>query len=234
MKPVVCRRVVGRLPPSPRKKWWFYLVRSLGFHPSLPLTTGTFNLVVKEPNRLPPERRAFSPMRRHTSATPPVLETCTSYLLPALTVNPLQQWDFHCFSTLETSSHLSALSSRRTFGARNGPLPPHKHQCPFGTRLVQHERRRKLITWKKTLIGGSSRKTLKPFEELCPRMNAPWPEPICRINLYLLRCWTSDESFDKFVQLATHTALGEFFIPDASRRAQGGGFTAAFFCRAMV
>jgi hypothetical protein len=60
-------------------------------------------------------------------------------------------------------------------------------------------------------------------------MNAPWPEPICRINLYLFRCWTSDESFDKFVQLATHTALGELFIPDASRRAQGGGFTAEVF-----
>src|SRR5579885_2416520 len=47
-------------------------VRSLGFHPSLPLTTGTFNLVVKEPNRLPPKRRAFSPARRHkcTSVCP--------------------------------------------------------------------------------------------------------------------------------------------------------------------
>ena len=39
-----------------------YLVRSLELmlEPFL-LTTGTFNLVVKEPNRLPPERRAFSP-----------------------------------------------------------------------------------------------------------------------------------------------------------------------------
>jgi hypothetical protein len=130
LKPVVCRRVVGRLPPSPRKKWWFYLVRSLGFHPSLPLTTGTFNLVVKEPNRLPPERRAFSPMRRHTSATPPVLETCTSYLLPALTVNPLRQWDFHCFSTLETSSQLfgpqfseDPVSAQRNATSAHTPVP---------------------------------------------------------------------------------------------------------------
>jgi hypothetical protein len=48
--------------------------------PNLPtLTTGTFNLVVKEPNRLPPERRAFSPVQRHTTAPLPVLETDPSY-----------------------------------------------------------------------------------------------------------------------------------------------------------
>jgi len=29
-----------------------YLVRSLGFKPEIALTTGTFNLVVKEPNRI--------------------------------------------------------------------------------------------------------------------------------------------------------------------------------------
>jgi len=39
------------------------------------LTTGTFNLVVKEPNRLPPERRAFSPDWIHTNAASAVLET---------------------------------------------------------------------------------------------------------------------------------------------------------------
>jgi len=64
LKPVVCRRVVGR-PPSPplettgwpplaaslRKELprMVYLVRSLGFSPeSFHLTTGTFNLVVKD------------------------------------------------------------------------------------------------------------------------------------------------------------------------------------------
>jgi len=108
LKPVVCRRVVGRPPPSARNQWWHYLVRSLGFHPSLPLTTGTFNLVVKEPNRLPPERRAFSPVQvcgdpSETLAptqNPPVLETYTSYPFRAMAVNPLCRLDFHRFSTL--------------------------------------------------------------------------------------------------------------------------------------
>ena len=171
-------------------------------------------------------------MRRHTSATPPVLETCTSYLLPALTVNPLLQWDFHRFSTLETSSQLSLVgpqfsedlrSAQRTATSAQSPVP-FRHTASSARAQAEVDN-----SWKKTFIGGSSRKTLKPFEELCPRMNAPWPEPICRINLYLLRCWASDESFDKFAQLATHTALGELFIPDASRKAQGGGFTVALF-----
>jgi len=63
LKPVVCRRVVGRLPsPSLEKDGMAttrsfseelprmaYLVRSLGFSPeSFHLTTGTFNLVVKD------------------------------------------------------------------------------------------------------------------------------------------------------------------------------------------
>jgi len=49
LKPVVCRRVVGRLPPSRSKAWdglscEIARIRTRDFH----LTTGTFNLVVKD------------------------------------------------------------------------------------------------------------------------------------------------------------------------------------------
>ncbi len=43
-----------------------YLVRSFRTNARIrSLTTGTFNRVVKDPNRLPPERRAFSSRRTH-------------------------------------------------------------------------------------------------------------------------------------------------------------------------
>ena len=76
LKPVVCRRVVGRLPPLPRRgamdlSCEIARIRTRDFH----LTTGTFNLVVKDRSASPPERRVFSP-GDHTEARPTVLETC--------------------------------------------------------------------------------------------------------------------------------------------------------------
>jgi hypothetical protein len=67
-----------------------YLVRSLGFHPSLPLTTGTFNLVVKELNRLPPERRAFSPVQTALAGLSPTGRIRDSPTQICLSSKPVQ------------------------------------------------------------------------------------------------------------------------------------------------
>jgi len=74
LKPDVCRRVVGRLPSSIARKDGMAttripLRRSSGLSceiartwtRAIHLTTGTFNLVVKDRTSIPPERRGFSP-----------------------------------------------------------------------------------------------------------------------------------------------------------------------------
>jgi hypothetical protein len=51
-------------------------VSTLGLEPELfLLTTGTFNLVVKDRTAFPPQRRVFSPERVANQATRAVLET---------------------------------------------------------------------------------------------------------------------------------------------------------------
>jgi len=62
LKPVVRRRVVRRTAHSSSKRavglsCEIARIRTRDFH----LTTGTFNLVVKDRIAFPPERRAFSP-----------------------------------------------------------------------------------------------------------------------------------------------------------------------------
>jgi len=55
-------------------------VSTLGLEPEhFFLTTGTFNLVVKDRKRRPPERDVFSPERSRTNANPSVLETLVRY-----------------------------------------------------------------------------------------------------------------------------------------------------------
>jgi hypothetical protein len=63
-------------PPLPREGTKTNFVSTLGLEPEpFLLITGTFNLFVKEPNRLPPERCAFSPEQIHTVMNLSVLET---------------------------------------------------------------------------------------------------------------------------------------------------------------
>ena len=51
-------------------------VSTLGLEPELfLLTTGTFNLVVKDRTAFPPQRRVFSPERVTKQTAPSVLET---------------------------------------------------------------------------------------------------------------------------------------------------------------
>ena len=63
------------------------------------LTTGTFNLVVKDRTRLPPERRAIQSGRSATRALQPSSKLLRNYRLRRLAVNPLNPQDFHLLFT---------------------------------------------------------------------------------------------------------------------------------------
>jgi hypothetical protein len=75
---------------------------------AISLTTGTFNLVVKDRFAFPPERRVFSPgrillpslrsdgqVKNPSLHNPPVLETYKSYRSAGSTVNLLHSQHFH-------------------------------------------------------------------------------------------------------------------------------------------
>ena len=63
------------------------------------LTTGTFNLVVKDRISTPPERRE-SVRPRHTNVPSAVLETLQTYRVAKNPVNPRIAQDLHRFSTM--------------------------------------------------------------------------------------------------------------------------------------
>jgi len=65
LKPVVCRRVVGRLPPLPRREMVVYLVRSLGFEPESSSHDWHVQPSCQRTEPLPPER-ALSVQYRNT------------------------------------------------------------------------------------------------------------------------------------------------------------------------
>jgi len=65
LKPVVCRRVVGRLPPRPRREVVVYLVRSLGFQPEPSSHDWHVQPSCQRTESLPPER-ALSVQSRDT------------------------------------------------------------------------------------------------------------------------------------------------------------------------
>jgi hypothetical protein len=122
LKPDVCRRVVGRQTrasscqllafsksqkretnrPKPghhhalEEAWWIYLVRSLGFEPESSSHDWHVQPSCQRPNRLPPERRAFSPGRAKPCQSSKLLERNLSKLrAPCVTVNLLHTQDFH-------------------------------------------------------------------------------------------------------------------------------------------
>ena len=104
-----------------------YLVRTLGLVPEpFNLTTGTFNLVVKD-RFATTEVGAFSSEQRHTSATLPVLETCTSYWF----CWALSTWATHRFCT--ESSQLSAVSFQQG-RTRNRTHLPDASKCLISAR----------------------------------------------------------------------------------------------------
>src|SRR5690348_8576574 len=63
-----------------------YFVRSLGLESSFHLTTGTFNQIVKDQSRTPPERLVFD--FRPVSFRRPVLETCCLHAASATRDEP--------------------------------------------------------------------------------------------------------------------------------------------------
>jgi len=142
LKPVVCRRVVGRLPPRPRREVVVYLVRSLGFQPEPSSHDWHVQPSCQRTESLPPER-ALSVQSRDTSASLPVLETCTNYASCAATVNPLRVQDFHLFSTTVSALKPSGLAFRtasavrnllrRSLSARDKTHLPHRARAHFGT-----------------------------------------------------------------------------------------------------
>ena len=69
LKPVVCRRVVGRLPPRPRRGMAVYLVRSLGFQPEPSSHDWHVQPSCQRTDPLPPER-ALSVQCRNTQVRP--------------------------------------------------------------------------------------------------------------------------------------------------------------------
>jgi hypothetical protein len=69
LKPVVCRRVVGRLPPRPRRGMAVYLVRSLGLAPEPSSHDWHVQPSCQRTDPLPPER-ALSVQSRDTQVRP--------------------------------------------------------------------------------------------------------------------------------------------------------------------
>jgi hypothetical protein len=87
-------------------------IRTRDFH----LTTGTFNLVVKDRSASPPERRVFSPgdqfsicIKNDRLSSKLVLGTSVSYAFIAKTVNPLHQQVFHPLFTMRSRESRQAL-----------------------------------------------------------------------------------------------------------------------------
>jgi len=169
LKPVVCRRVVGRLPPPPRKKRWIYLVRSLGFQPETSSHDWHVQPSCQRPIRISAWAARFQSRRSSlvysTKARPTVLETCVretrlNYAFATMTVNPLCSQDFHLFPT--TRSHYMRFSCTRQNASPDRLLC--KNQCQFGTS------RRGRHSLDKRSLWRFLRKTQNPFEALCPRI----------------------------------------------------------------
>ena len=168
------------------------------------LTTGTFNLIVKDRKQDPPEGTVFSPERSCTGATSSVLETFQTYRAELLTVNPLCSQDFHLFFTLG-ELRPEEPSFARPWTAEGGrPHVGNSHAGSFletatrvlplllgpsfarlgGQECPRHTRRRKSLNLRKDHLEVVATNA-KPFEEPCPRMTAPWPELISEYLLCL-------------------------------------------------
>ena len=131
LKPVVCRRVVGRLPPRPRREVVVYLVRSLGFQPEPSSHDWHVQPSCQRTDPLPPER-APSVQSRDTQVRP-----CLSSKLVQTTrlARPLSTHCWHristCFPQPGSAPRLRGLSSSLSFrtasAGRNLLLALYKH-----------------------------------------------------------------------------------------------------------
>ena len=144
------------------------------------LTTGTFNLVVKDriafrlsgalPDRTRPT--ATDPLRPRNSAT------CNQErLCPVANLLNVSCAAAHC----QPRAHRESLWKTGTGGMlREQPAtcvrdctapnpPPEQHPLPRGEEAP---------TFRLKTVWRFLRLTRKPFEDLCPRIQIPWPEPI--------------------------------------------------------
>ena len=103
------------------------------------LTTGTFNLVVKDRIAIRLSG-ALQSEQTHTSANLPVLETLQSYRGWCDTVNSQESQDFHKIYTLWRES---IDSTGRNFSVR---LRTTDHYFRLGRSISRHEPRRKSVT----------------------------------------------------------------------------------------
>jgi len=140
LKPVVCRRVVGRLPPIPRREMVVYLVRSLGFQPEPSSHDWHVQPSCQRTEPLPPER-ALSVQSRDTQVRP-----CLSSKLVQTTRLP-RRLSTHCDHRISTcfpqpGSAPKLLSFRTASAVRNllalcrtrdKTHLPHRTHAHFGT-----------------------------------------------------------------------------------------------------
>jgi hypothetical protein len=184
-----------------------YLVRTLGLVPEpFNLTTGTFNLVVKDRTafrlsgaysvQADPENERERPhlQRIRLSSKPCKVTRC---VLPLSTHCPHRI--FTCFPQLDGNCGDS--SAQRNTTSASAPV------AYSGTQPFQARARRKSLISKK-IVWRFLRKPLKPFKALTPRIPAPWPELIQvlpnRYSLLLLLDAGRATRVAQYVRLATH------------------------------
>jgi hypothetical protein len=90
-----------------------------------------------------------------------------------------------------------------TRGAQSASIRATKGVFRRDVDSFRHEPRRKRTNLKKDHLEVLA-VTLKPFEELCPRIKTPWPELNSWICCLMFRCRTRDESCTNLARLATH------------------------------
>ena len=201
-----------------------YLVRSIGLYPNSFLTTGIFNLIVKEPNRLPPERRAFSPVRRSHKCESGCPRNLLTVARGLQRVNSHIAQDFQKFSTSGQALNREAVLNPRRADSISLPLWMGR---------FRRAPERKTAKLRKELLEALALKV--PFRTSSGWFNppevpnqAPWPGRLEGLKPSL------QQMPDKRRELHTipakpHTALGELFIPDDSKGVQGGIFGKGMF-----
>ena len=153
-------------------------------YPSLPLTTGTFNLVVKEPIRYRLSGRFQFRADLHSRERVAITQICLSSKLVQATrlAQPLSTHCWYristCFPQPGSAPRLRGLSSSLSFrtasSVRNLPLALYKHATEHISHTApmpfRHKPRRKTIKFDKRSLGGFCKQRIQPFEEPCPRM----------------------------------------------------------------
>jgi hypothetical protein len=202
LKPVVCRRVVGRLPPFPRRGTMdlsceIARIRTRDFH----LTTGTFNLVVKDRSASPPERRVFSPGDQFSICIKN--DRLSSKLVWELgkATRSLSRLSTRCIHRLSTCYSQRGVMFRAYFTHATERIfrsTLSTNQCQNSARADAED-----IPLIKDHFGGLAKNAKALRGTLSPN-RTPWPGLNYQENLYLvIRCRTPTR-VSTSVRLATH------------------------------